>query len=94
MNRSLINNAIIGASSGYEKTLELSGVGFRAALKGKDLNSPDKDKTMQIISKCKDNGLLLVSCGENGNVIRFMGPLTTPINQVEEALEIFKNSLN
>tara|TARA_B100001250_G_scaffold164221_1_gene141243 strand:+ start:170 stop:709 length:540 start_codon:yes stop_codon:yes gene_type:complete len=38
MNRSLINNAIIGASSGYEKTLELSGVGFRAALKGKDLN--------------------------------------------------------
>ena len=38
MNRSLINNAIIGASSGYEKTLELSGVGFRAALKGKELN--------------------------------------------------------
>ena len=38
MNRSLINNAIIGASSGYEKILELSGVGFRAALKGKELN--------------------------------------------------------
>ena len=38
MNRSLINNAIIGASTGYEKTLELSGVGFRAALKGKELN--------------------------------------------------------
>ena len=38
MNRSLINNAIIGASSGYEKILELTGVGFRAALKGKELN--------------------------------------------------------
>ena len=38
MNRSLINNAIIGASIGYKKILELSGVGFRATLKGKELN--------------------------------------------------------
>ena len=38
MNRSLVNNAIIGASKGYEKTLELVGVGYRAALKGKELN--------------------------------------------------------
>ena len=38
MNRSLVNNAIIGASKGYNKTLELNGVGFRAALKGKQLN--------------------------------------------------------
>ena len=38
MNRSLVNNAIIGTSSGYEKTLELTGVGYRATLKGKQLN--------------------------------------------------------
>ena len=38
MNRSLINNAIIGSSVGFEKILELSGVGYRAALKGKQLN--------------------------------------------------------
>ena len=38
MNRSLLNNAIIGASKGYEKILELVGVGFRATLKGKQLN--------------------------------------------------------
>ena len=38
MNRSLLNNAIIGASKGYEKTLELSGVGYRAAIKEKNLN--------------------------------------------------------
>jgi len=38
MNRSLINNAIIGSSTGYEKILELVGVGFRAALKGTQLN--------------------------------------------------------
>ena len=38
MSRSLLNNAIIGTSSGYEKILELTGVGFRAALKGNVLN--------------------------------------------------------
>ena len=37
MNRSLINNAIIGSSVGFEKILELTGVGYRAALKGNQL---------------------------------------------------------
>ncbi len=38
MNRSLINNAVMGSSKGYEKVLELVGVGYRAALKGNILN--------------------------------------------------------
>ena len=38
MNRSLLNNAILGASIGYSKILELSGVGYRASIKGKQLN--------------------------------------------------------
>mgnify|MGYP001169692941 CR=1 FL=1 len=38
MNRSLINNAVIGSVKGFEKTLELVGVGYRAALKGNQLN--------------------------------------------------------
>ena len=38
MKRSLIKNAVIGSSVGYEKILELVGVGYRAALKGNVLN--------------------------------------------------------
>ena len=38
MNRSLINNAVNGSIKGYEKILELVGVGYRAALKGNILN--------------------------------------------------------
>ena len=38
MNRSLIKNAVVGSSKGYEKILELVGVGYRAALKGSQLN--------------------------------------------------------
>ena len=35
--RSIVNSAIIGVSKGHEKILELTGVGFRAALKGEQL---------------------------------------------------------
>ena len=38
MNRSLLNNAIIGANEGYTKNLELVGVGYRGAIKGSELN--------------------------------------------------------
>jgi len=36
--RSLINNMIIGVSEGYEKQLELVGVGYRASTQGKNVN--------------------------------------------------------
>lgn len=32
--RSIINNMVVGVVDGYEKKLEIKGVGFRAALKG------------------------------------------------------------
>ena len=38
MNRSLINNAVIGSIKGYEKILELVGVGYRASIKDNQLN--------------------------------------------------------
>ena len=36
--RSIINNALVGVTLGHEKILELTGVGFRATLKGNMLN--------------------------------------------------------
>ena len=37
LTRTLINNMVIGVTEGFEKTLELVGVGYRAALQGKKL---------------------------------------------------------
>ena len=36
LNRSLINNMVIGVSTGFRKDLEIVGVGYRANAKGKD----------------------------------------------------------
>ena len=38
LTRTLIFNMVTGVSEGFEKKLELTGVGYRAALKGKDLD--------------------------------------------------------
>lgn len=38
MSRTLIDNQIKGVIDGYSKTLEIQGVGYRAQLKGKELN--------------------------------------------------------
>ena len=37
LTRSLVNNMVVGVHEGYEKKLELVGVGYRAALKGNSL---------------------------------------------------------
>jgi large subunit ribosomal protein L6 len=38
LSRSLINNMVIGVSKGFQKNLEIQGVGFRAQVQGKNLN--------------------------------------------------------
>ena len=37
MTRALINNMVVGVSTGFSKVLEINGVGYRAELKGKNL---------------------------------------------------------
>jgi len=37
LSRTLVSNMVIGVSSGFEKRLQLTGVGYRALLEGKDL---------------------------------------------------------
>ncbi len=38
LTRTLLNNMIVGVTDGYEKTLEVNGVGYRAQLQGKTLS--------------------------------------------------------
>jgi large subunit ribosomal protein L6 len=38
LTRTLINNAVVGVTQGFRKTLELSGTGYRANTNGSDLN--------------------------------------------------------
>ena len=92
MNESLFNlqshKDFIGEVRGYGTMIGIEIV------ENKKIKKPSKDIAMKIIENSKNEGLLLVNCGLEGNVIRFMGPLTTPIDQVQEALEMFTKSVN
>ncbi|VDZ57248.1 4-aminobutyrate aminotransferase PuuE [Serratia odorifera] len=54
---------------------------------------PSPDFTRQVQQKAQQEGLLLLSCGVNGNVIRFLYPLTIPDDQFTEALGILSRAL-
>lgn len=58
-----------------------------------ETQSPDKVKTSQIVKAANENGLLLLSAGINGNVIRFLAPLVITDQELNEGLSILESSL-
>lgn len=68
LTRTLINNMIVGVSEGYSKTLELVGVGYRAAIKGNNLelslgySHPVKvEQPSGIKFECPDQTTIIIS---------------------------------
>ena len=58
-----------------------------------DADQPDSDITKALVSKAHDNGLILLSCGARGNVIRFLPALTITDELIDEGLEILAKCL-
>ena len=56
--------------------------------------TPDKAKTAAITKYANDNGLLLLSAGISGNVIRFLIPLVAEENEIKEGLNILDEAFN
>jgi len=59
-----------------------------------DVGKPAADLTKALVGKAADNGLVLLSCGVNGNVIRFLPALTISDELIDEGLDIFEASLD
>ncbi len=56
-------------------------------------NEPDPDAAKALCAKALDNGLVLLSCGVFGNVIRILAPLTADDAIIDEGLAIIEKSL-
>ncbi|MBT8046796.1 MAG: 4-aminobutyrate--2-oxoglutarate transaminase [Xanthomonadales bacterium] len=57
-----------------------------------DSNQPNPDLTKALTARAAEMGLILLSCGVRGNVIRILAPLTIPFDHLEEGLLILKNA--
>ncbi|MGU3537269.1 4-aminobutyrate--2-oxoglutarate transaminase [Methylobacterium sp. A54F] len=74
---------------------EVRGPGFMNAVEfhKPDSGTPDPEFTAKIRSRALDRGLILLSCGVYGNVIRFLAPLTIQDEVFAEALDILGASV-
>lgn len=84
--RSIINSTIIGTTIGHEKTLELNGVGFRAALKGNLLNL-QLGFSHDVSYKVPENIKLLV---EKSTIIKISGIDKELVGKVASEIKMLK----
>ena len=76
---------------------EVRGLGAMVAIelvKQCQADQPDSDLTKSLVQEAARRGLILLSCGMYGNVIRFLTPLTIGDDLLEEGLGLFEQSLS
>ena len=56
----------------------------------RETKAPAKEKAEQLVKFCFDKGLVLLSCGTYGNVIRTLMPLVITDEQLERGLSIME----
>ena len=76
---------------------DVRGLGAMVAIElcaGGDLHAPDADMTKRLVTDAMQRGLILLSCGTYGNVLRILVPLTASDAVVDEGLDILEASLS
>jgi 4-aminobutyrate aminotransferase/(S)-3-amino-2-methylpropionate transaminase len=59
----------------------------------RDTRAPDPELTRALVQAAASKGLVILSCGTRGNVIRFLAPLTASDEIVNEGLDILQETL-
>jgi 4-aminobutyrate aminotransferase/(S)-3-amino-2-methylpropionate transaminase len=79
----------------YNLIGEIRGLGAMLGLelvKAPD-NAPATDETKQLVDFCHENGLVILSCGSYGNVIRVLAPFVITDEQLQKGLAIMEEGL-
>ena len=75
--------------------VDIRGPGFMNAVEFNDVKTklPSAEFANNVRLKALDKGLILLTCGVYGNVIRFLAPITIQDNVMTEALDILEDSI-
>ena len=90
-----IRAGLVEIAKGVPAIRDVRGLGAMLAIElfeGGDLARPDAELTRRVVAEALRRGLILLSCGSYGNVIRILVPLTAPDAQVDEGLRILQES--
>lgn len=75
---------------------DVRGLGAMCAVelvRSKGSREPAKEETEQVLRYCHEHGLILISSGTYGNVLRVLVPLTVTDEQFDEGLGVFEAAL-
>lgn len=82
--------------SRWELIGEIRGLGAMQALelvRSKTTREPADDETKQIAQYCYEHGLITITAGSYGNVIRVLVPLVITDQQMDEALDVLESAI-
>lgn len=78
----------------YPAIADVRGLGLMVGSEFRTANGkPAKETAKAVVHACLERGLMLLTCGPWDNTIRWIPPLVVNPGQIEDALAIFKNSL-
>jgi 4-aminobutyrate aminotransferase/(S)-3-amino-2-methylpropionate transaminase len=91
-----IEARLAGLAARHECIGEVRGLGAMRALelvRDRATREPDKERTQAIVRRAWERGLLLLSAGTHGNVIRTLMPLVITDEQLEEGFDVLEQAL-
>ncbi len=86
----------IAQRQGMECIGDVRGLGAMVAFElvtDRSSRAPDAALTAELLAEAEARGVLLLSCGTAGNVVRLLSPLTIPHDQLDEALDVIEASM-
>jgi len=72
------------------------GLGAMQALelvRSRETRAPAEEETKQVSQYCYEHGLITITAGSYGNVIRLLMPLVITDSQMDEALDVLESAL-
>ncbi|MCG9962760.1 MAG: 4-aminobutyrate--2-oxoglutarate transaminase [Shewanella sp.] len=78
----------------HSQIADVRGLGAMIAIELMEDGKPAPQYCAQILAEARNRGLILLSCGTYGNVLRILVPLTVSDTQLDAGLGILKTSFN
>lgn len=79
----------------YNVVKDVRGVGLMLGieLQNAETGEPDGDAVMNVLNSCLEKGVLYYLCGNSGEVIRMLPPLTVTKEQIDQGIEWLDEAL-
>lgn len=90
-----LRGALLSVQAKVPQIAEVRGLGSMIAVEFLDpvTREPLPQLAQKVQKAALEKGLIILTCGVNGNVIRFLHPLTSPFDIFDEGLGILKSAL-